>query len=58
MEERYQVSIIKGDKEDHYPFTRLENAYEFYCSVKSQPAEVALHDLERQVTITDNTYGV
>lgn len=56
IKDRFEVTIITGDTEESHTFAGLEEAYEFYRNSASKPAEVALHDLDNSVTITDNTY--
>lgn len=53
----YEVSIIGDGREEHVEFSHLESAYRYYRWAKDLPCEVALHDLENNETITDNTYG-
>lgn len=57
MTKRYEVSIISKDKEEHFEYDSLDEAYSHYLQVKALPCEVDVHDLEEQVTIISNTNG-
>lgn len=54
---RYEVTMIGYGQRVSKKYITLDAAYELYTIVKVLPYEVAIHDLELQVTITDNTHG-
>jgi hypothetical protein len=54
---RFEVTIIGKDREEHFEYDSLDEAYSHYLQVKALPVEVDVHDLEEQVTIISNTNG-
>lgn len=57
IEDRFEVTISRVTGEKYVRFASLEDAYAYYLTVKGEAAEVGLHDLDNNVTITDNSYG-